>query len=197
MLLGVGIAILSPDVASGPAFAVELQKFDPTQCQAASGENNQDCVRNWYVEYSAGLIGELKYYSGQEDFLAEMLVDPQESLITARLSLILIEGGTKYSQWAALTDENAAKNAGLDMPRYEAILGVCQEAIAVMRTALFDLRQHRDRSRLEAGQYLKNATACEKVFALAPNRSKLRASTRGERPPAPLAKDGPLQITPK
>ncbi|MBV9115236.1 MAG: hypothetical protein JOY67_20685, partial [Hyphomicrobiales bacterium] len=57
MLLGVGIAILSPDVASGPAFAVELQKFDPTQCQAASGENNQDCVRNWYVEYSAGLIG--------------------------------------------------------------------------------------------------------------------------------------------
>ncbi|MBV9569522.1 MAG: hypothetical protein JO172_15435 [Hyphomicrobiales bacterium] len=196
-MLGLGIAILSLRGASGLAFAVELQKFDPAQCPETNSENNQDCVRNWYAEYSAGLIGEFKYYSGQEDFLAEMLADPQESLVTAKLSLILIEGGTKYSQWAAQTDEATARKAGLDMRRYEAILGVCREAISGMRTALFDLRQHRDKARLEASRYLKDATACEKAFALAPNISKLRGRGRSERPPTPLATDGPLEITPK
>ncbi len=162
--MGFGIAILSFDGKSRRAYAVELQKYDPGQCQ----EQDEDCVRNWYAEYSTGLLGEFKYYAGEEDFLAEMLADPQETLLTAKLSLILIEGGTRYSQWAALTDEAVAMKAGLDMPRYEAIVGVCRDAISDMRGALFDLRQHRDKARLEAGQYLKNATACEKAFAFSP-----------------------------
>jgi len=64
-----------------------------------------------------------------------MLADPQETLITAKLSLILIEGGTKYGQWAALTDEEIATKAGLDTPRYRALVGVCRDAISEMRGA--------------------------------------------------------------
>ncbi len=183
------IAFLSFGGESRRAFAVELQKYDPGQCQ----DEDADCVRNWYAEYSAGVIGEFKYYAGEEDFLAEMLADPQETLVTAKLSLILIEGGTKYSQWAALTDEAVAVKAGLDRPRYEAIVGVCRDAISDMRSALFDLRQHRDKSKLEAAQYLRNATACEKAFALSPAVTKLRGHAASERQ---VTSGAPLRITP-
>jgi len=194
--LRLGIAILSLEGASGWAFAVELQKFDPARCENNDHQNDKDCVRNWYAEYSAGVISEFKYYAGLEDFLAEMLADPQETLLTAKLSLILIEGGTKYSQWAVLADRGAAESAELDMPRYDAIVGVCRDAIAEMRSALFDLRQHRDKARLEARQYLKNAMACEKAFLLTFPTSKLRGHGASERPPASPASGGPLQITP-
>jgi hypothetical protein len=191
-MLGLGIAVLPFGGKTRQAYAVELQKFDPGQCQ----EQDEDCARNWYAEYSAGLLGEFKYYAGEEDFLAEMLADPQETLLTAKLSLILIEGGTRYSQWAALTDEAVARKAGLDMPRYAAIVGVCRDAISDMRSALFDLRQHRDKARLEAGQYLKNAVACEKAFALSPAISKLRERGGSERQGAPPASGAPMRITP-
>jgi hypothetical protein len=192
ILLGFGIAILSFGVESRRAFAVELQKYDPGQCQ----DEDEDCVRNWYAEYSTGILGEFKHYAGEEDFLAEMLADPQETLLTAKLSLILIEGGTRYSQWTALTDEARAMKAGLDRPRYEAIVGACRDAISDMRSALFDLRQHRDKARLEGGQYLKNAVACEKVFALSPAISKLRERGGSERQGAPPASGAPMRITP-
>ena len=177
---------------SGQVFAVELQKFDPNQCQ----DQDVECVRNWYAEYSAGLIDELKNYAGNEDFLADMLADPQETLLTAKLSLILIEGGTKYSQWAVLMDEARARRAGLDMPRYEAIVGVCRDAISDMRGALFDLRQHRDKARQEAGYYLKNAMACEKAFGVSPVASKLRGHSASERQATRPATGAPLRITP-
>jgi hypothetical protein len=192
ILLGLGIAILSFGVESRRAFAVELQRYDPGQCQ----DEDEDCVRNWYAEYSTGILGEFKYYAGEEDFLAEMLADPQETLLTAKLSLILIEGGTRYSQWAALTDEARAMKAALDRPRYEAIVGVCRDAISEMRSALFDLRQHRDKARLEAGQYLKNATACEKAFALSPVASKLRGRAGSEPHGSPPSSGAPMRITP-
>ena len=193
VLLGLGVVILWLNGSSGGrAFAVALQKFDLAQCH----EIDEDCVRNWYAEYSAGLIGEFKYYAGEEDFLAEMLADPQESLITAKLSLILIEGGTKYTQWAALTDKETARKAGLDMPRYEAIVGVCREAISDMREALFDLRQRRDKTRQEAGRYLKNAIVCEQAFALSPAASQLRGRTGSERQAMPHGSSTPLRITP-
>jgi hypothetical protein len=191
-MLGLGIAVLSFGGKTRQAYAVELQKFDPGQCQ----EQGEDCARNWYAEYSAGLLGEFKYYAGEEDFLAEMLADAQETLLTAKLSLILIEGGTRYSQWAALTDEAVARKAGLDMPRYAAIVGVCRDAISDMRSALFDLRQHRDKARLETGQYLKNALACEKAFALPPVISKLRGHGGSERQEALPVAGAPLRITP-
>jgi hypothetical protein len=194
VLLVLGIAALSLSGANRRAYAVELQKFDPDQCQ----EGDKACIQAWYKEYSAGLLLEFKYYAGQEDFLAEMLTDPQETLLTAKLSLILIEAGTRYSQWVALTDESIAKNAGLDMPRYQAILGACRDAISIMRAALFDLREHRDKARIEASEYLKNAAACEKSFGLAPMGSKLRNLGRAQRPPAPVAPGGgPLDITPQ
>ncbi|MBW0002935.1 MAG: hypothetical protein JO216_05575 [Hyphomicrobiales bacterium] len=185
------VAILSCGADSGQAFAVEAQKFNPGQCQS----EDEGCVRSWYAEYSAGLIAEFKYYARNEDFLAEMLADPQETLLTAKLSLILIEGGTKYSQWAVLGDEGAARKAGLDLPHYEAITGVCRDAISNMRAALFDLRQHRDKARQEAGAYLKNAMSCEKTFGLSPVVSKLPGYGARERQiaPPPVA---PLRITP-
>ena len=93
-LLRLGSAALSFGAGSGQVLAVEAQKFDPATCQG----QNQGCVRSWYAEYSAGILGEFKYYAGEEDFLAEMLADPQEALLNARLSLILIEGGTRYSR---------------------------------------------------------------------------------------------------
>lgn len=189
MALGL-VAILSLG-GSSPAFAVELQKFNPNQCQ----DEDVECVRNWYAEYSAGLIDELKSYARDEDFLAEMLADPQETLLTAKLSLVLIEGGTKYGQWVVLMDGAKARKAGLDMPRYEAIIGVCRGAISDMRGALFDLRQHRDKARQEAGQYLKNASACEKVFGLSPVTSKLRGRGGSEPHGKPLS-GVPLRITP-
>jgi hypothetical protein len=192
IVLGFGITVLSFGGMTGQAQAVELQKFDPGQCR----EQGEDCARNWYAEYSAGLLAEFKYYAGEEDFLAEMLADPQETLLTAKLSLILIEGGTRYSQWAALTDEAVARKAGLDMPRYAAIVGACRDAISDMRSALFDLRQHRDKARLETGQYLKNALACEKAFALAPVISKLRGHGGSERQEALPMAGAPLRITP-
>ncbi|MFI5014460.1 MAG: hypothetical protein ACHQAY_19170 [Hyphomicrobiales bacterium] len=181
--------------ASEPAKAVEVQKTDPEQCQ-----EDKACVEAWYKEYSTALIGEFKYYAGQEDFLAEMMAAPQETLLTAKLSLLLIEGGTKYSQWVPLKDEAVARNAGLDMARYQAILGACRDAISGMRTALFDLRQHRGNVRAEAGQYLKNAAACEKAFGLPPVISKLRSAGQPARalaPPAPtVAPQGPMDIRP-
>ena len=192
IVLGFGITVLSFGGMTGQAQAVELQKFDPGQCR----EQGEDCARNWYAEYSAGLLAEFKYYAGEEDFLAEMLADPQETLLTAKLSLILIEGGTRYSQWAALTDEAVARKAGLDMPRYAAIVGACRDAISDMRSALFDLRQHRDKARLETGQYLKNALACEKAFALPPVISKLRGHGGSERQEALPGAGAPLRITP-
>jgi hypothetical protein len=200
-LLALGIMAFSPWIASVRADAVEPQKTDPKQCQEHDKASDKDCVRDWFNEYTAGLLAEFKYYAGQEDFLSEMLADPQETLLTARLSLILIEGGTRFSQWAALQDEEAAKTAGLDMPRYRAILGVCRDAISGMRAALFDLRQHRDRARLEASQYVKDATACERVFGLAAKASKLRNAGEGKRaatPPATTATpDRPLDIEPR
>jgi hypothetical protein len=193
--LALGILALSSFGAIGRACAVEAQKADPDQC----GEGDKACIKAWYKEYSSGLLGEFKYYAGQEDFLSEMLADPQETLLTAKLSLLLVEGGTRYSQWVPLKDEAAARNAGLDMARYGAILGPCRDAIAGMRSALFDLRQHRDNARIEAGQYLKNASACEKAFALPATASKLRG--RGPPARAPLAApsvapQGPMDITP-
>jgi hypothetical protein len=200
-LLALGIMAFSPWIASVRADAVEPQKTDPKQCQEHDKASDKDCVRDWFSEYTAGLLAEFKYYAGQEDFLSEMLADPQETLLTARLSLILIEGGTRFSQWAALQDEEAAKTAGLDMPRYRAILGVCRDAISGMRAALFDLRQHRDRARLEASQYVKDATACERVFGLAAKASKLRNAGEGKHaatPPATTATpDRPLDIEPR
>ncbi|SDR24114.1 hypothetical protein SAMN05519103_01425 [Rhizobiales bacterium GAS113] len=183
--------------AIGQANATEIQKSDPEQCR----EDGQACVEAWYKEYSAGLIGELKYYAGQEDFLADMLADRQEPLITARLSLLLIEGGVKYSQWAMLKDGALAESAHLDMPRYHAIIGVCRDAISGMRTALFDLRQRRDAVRAEANQYLKDATACERALALAPKLSRLRSPGRPARATAPPAAtgdatSGPMDIVP-
>jgi hypothetical protein len=192
IMLGLGIAVLPFGGKTRQACAVELQKFDPGQCR----EQDEDCARKWYAEYSAGVLGEFKYYAGEEDFLAEMLADPQETLLTAKLSLILIEGGTKYSQWAPLTDEAVARKAGLDMPRYAAIVGACRDAISDMRSALFDLRQNRDKTRLEAGHYLKHALACEKAFALSPVTSKLRERGGSERQGAPPASGAPMPITP-
>ena len=188
------IAALSLGLAC-KAGAVEAQKADPEQC----ADEEKACVEAWYKEYAAGLLGELKYYAGFEDFLAEMLADPQATLLNAKLSLILVEGGTRYSQWALLKDEDAARNAGLDMPRYQAIIGPCREAISDMRTALFDLRQHRENVRAEAAQYLKSATACEKAFALPARLSKLRSGGKPLRPSAPgpePATPGPMEITP-
>jgi len=169
--------------AAGPARAVEAQSADPEQCEA----DDKACVEAWYKEYSAGLLGEFKYYVGQEDFLADMLADPQATLLTAKLSLLLVEGGTKHSQWALLKDETAARNAGLDMARYQAIIGPCRVAISIMRAALFDLRERRDNARAGAGQYLKNATACEKAFALPAKLTRLRGKPRPQRAPATAA----------
>ena len=181
--------------AAGRAWAVEAQNADPAQCVA----DDKSCIAAWYKEYSAGLLGEFKYYAGQEDFLADMMVDAPATLLTAKLSLLLVEGGTKYSQWALLDDEAAARNAGLDMARYQAIIGSCREAISTMRSALFDLRQHRENVRAEAGQYLKNATACEKAFALPAKVSRLRNKGKPQRAPAPAVDPDaaePLSIVP-
>jgi hypothetical protein len=200
--LAVGILVLAPWGAIQPANAVEVQKVDPDQCR----QDDQACIQAWYKEYSTAIIGEFKYYAGHEDFLAEMLAAvPQEALLTSKLSLMLIEGGTKYSQWAALKDESVARNAGLDMPRYQAILGACRDAISGIRTALFDLRQHRENVRAEASQYLKNATACERALALPPVVSRLRNPGQPARAPSPalapspapeVAPQGPMDIRP-
>jgi len=196
--LALGLMLLSFLAATLRANAVEAQRADPGQC---AGEDNE-CIGAWYKEYAAAILAEFKYYAGQEDFLAEMLTAPQETLLTARLSLILVEGGTRYGQWALFTDEQAAESAGLDMTRYRAVIGPCREAISQMRTALFDLRQHRGKVRSEAGQYLKNAVACEKAFGLPARLSKLRGKGQPARmPPAPLkssepATQGPMEISP-
>jgi hypothetical protein len=188
--LRLGLVVLFAFCAIGRAAAVEAQMSDPEQCVA----DDKACIGAWYKEYSAGLLDEFKYYAGQEDFLAEMLADPQATLLTAKLSLLLVEGGTKSSQWALLKDEAAAKDAGLDMARYRAIVGPCRDAASGMRTALFDLREHRDNARAEAGQYLKDATACEKAFGLPPRLSKLRGKAQPARAPAT---SGPMEITPQ
>jgi hypothetical protein len=185
--LRLGLILLLVSAAIGRAGAVEAQKSDPGQCEA----DDKACIEAWYKEYSAGLLDEFKYYSGQEDFLAEMQADPQATLLTAKLSLLLVEGGTKYSQWTLLDDEPAVKGAGLDMARYRAIIGPCREAISDMRTALFDLRDQRDKSHAEAVQYLKNAVACEKAFGLPARLSKLRGK------PQPPATSGPMEIAPQ
>jgi hypothetical protein len=192
-LLALGIFGISVSGATRCAHAGEPQNLDPGQCQ----EGDKACIQAWYKEYSAGLLSELKYYAGQEDFLAEMLADPREALVTAKLSLILIEGGTRYSRWAVLDDEATARSAGLDMPRYQAILGVCRDAISGMHAALFDLREHRDKARNGASQYLKNALACEKAFGIAPVASRLRSPGQARRAPAPVAPNLPLDIMPR
>ena len=173
----VALALLSPSIC---ARAVEAQKADPAKCEA----DDKPCVQAWYKEYSAGLLGEFKYYEGQEDFLAEMLNSPQATLLNAKLSLLLVEGGTRYSQWAFLDDEEAAENAGLDRGRYGAIIGSCREANGAMRTALFDLRQYPKNVASEAEQYLIYATACERAFALPAKASTLRS------------KSAPMEIVP-
>jgi hypothetical protein len=173
--------ILSLSGATERAHAVEAQKADPEKCDT----DDKACIEAWYKEYSAGLLAEFKYYAGQEDFLAEMMTSPQATLLTAKLSLLLLEGGTRYSQWAFFGDETAAKNAGLDMVRYQAIVGPCREAISGMRIVLFDLRKYPQNVPSEAGQYLMYATACEKAFALPAKPSMLRS------------KGGPLEITPQ
>lgn len=190
--LALCVFALSPSGTIERANAVEVQRYDPDQC----GEDDKACIQAWYKEYSSGLIGEFKYYAGQEDFLAEMLAAPQETLLTAKLSLLLIEGGTKYDHWVPLKDEAAASGAGLDMQRYRAILGACRDAISGMRAALFDLRQHRDNVRAKVSQYLRNATACEKAFALPPMLSKLRSRSQPARAPTPEAPQGPMDIRP-
>jgi len=192
-VLATGLFALSLLCSMARADAVEIQKADPAEC----GDDDKSCIQAWYKEYAGGIIGEFKYYAGQEDFLADMLASPQESLLTAKLSLLLIEGGTRYDQWAAIKDEQVARNAGLDMLRYGALLGACHDAIAGMRTALFDMRRRRDNARAEAGQYLKSAVACEKAFALPAAVSRLR-NPRPARVPAPAipAPHGPMDITP-
>jgi hypothetical protein len=166
--------------ASAGAWAVEAQKSDPAKCEA----DDKPCIQAWYKEYSAGLLGEFKYYESQEDFLAEMLGSPQATLLNAKLSLLLVEGGTRYSQWAFLDDEEAAENAGLDRGRYGAIIGSCREANGAMRTVLFDLRQYPKNVASEAEQYLIYATACERAFALPAKTSMLRS------------KSAPMEIVP-
>jgi hypothetical protein len=96
-----------------------------------------------------------------------------------------------------LTDEEMARQAGLDASRHQAILGACRDAISDMRAALFDLRQHRDKARQAATRYLKNAIACEKTFALSPISSKLRGQGGSDGQASPPASDGPLRITPR
>ena len=113
---------------SGRAPAVEAQKVDPGQCSA----DDKACITGWYKEYSAAILDEFRYYAGQEDFLADMLAEPQATLLNAKLSLLLVEGGLKYDQWTLLDDDGAAKNAGLDMARYHAIIGPCREAISLL-----------------------------------------------------------------
>lgn len=166
--------------APAGALAVEAQKAAPEKCDA----DDKACIQAWYKEYSAGMLAEFNYYAGQEDFLADMLSSPQATLLNAKLSLLMLEGGTRYSQWTYLDDEDAAKDAGLDMGRYEAIIGPCREANGAMHTVLFDLRQYPKNVASEAAQYLIYATACEKAFALPPKASLLRA------------KNAPLEITP-
>jgi hypothetical protein len=162
------------------ALAVEAQNATPDRCDA----DDKSCIQAWYKEYSAGMLAEFNYYAGQEDFLADMLSSPQATLLNAKLSLLMLEGGTRYSQWAYLDDEDAAQNAGLDMGRYEAIIGPCREANSAMHTVLFDLRQYPKYVASEAAQYLIYATACEKAFALPAKTSSLRS------------KNAPLEITP-
>jgi hypothetical protein len=186
-LLALGLT-LSWLAGIGDAGAVEPQKNDPRQCQP----DDQACIQGWYKEYSTAILQEFKYYTGQEDFLADMLSDPNETLQNSKLALLLVEGMTKYSQWAALTDDAEAEAAGLDMAKYKAVTGECRDAISNMRDGLFDLRGHRDNVPVEASQYLKNAAICEKVFSLAPVRSKLRGSA----PAIGAASSGPMPITP-
>ena len=174
-----------------------IQKFDPSQCQ----DGDKSCIASWYKEYAAQILGEAKYYAKQEDFLAEMLAQPEESLITAKSSLLLIEGGVAYTQWVPLKDEAVAASAGLDMPRYRAIIGVCREAVSGMRQTLFDLRQHREAVRGEAAQYVKNAVACEHAFNIATAGSELRGTRRPAKAPRSAepdsdAPDAPMDIRP-
>ena len=182
--------------------SAEAQKANPDQCE----DGDQACVQAWFKEYSAGIIGEFRYYAGQEDFLADMLTDRQEPLITAKLSLLLIGGNVRYSQWALIKDESVAEGAHLDMQRYRTVTGACRDAISTMRTALFDLRQRREAVRGEATQYLKDATACEKAMGLAPTPSRLRGkparAPRGSQPqPSATSGDGaasgPMEIAPR
>ena len=97
-------------IASVRAFAVEPQKPIPSNARNTTRRGQGLCA-GLVQRISTGILGEFKYYAGQEDFLAEMLADPQETLLTARLSLILIEGGTRFSQWAALQDEGGGQEA--------------------------------------------------------------------------------------
>ena len=189
-LLRSGLVALCLMGTSGRAPAVEAQKVDPGQCSA----DDKACITGWYKEYSAAILDEFRYYAGQEDFLADMLAEPQATLLNAKLSLLLVEGGLKYDQWTLLDDDGAAKNAGLDMARYHAIIGPCREAISQMRTALFDLRQRPEKVHAEAAQYLKNAAICEKAFALAAKPSKLRNKPRAASPDP--AGSRPMEITP-
>ena len=172
----------------GAAIAVEPQKFDPRQCQT----DDHSCVQAWYKEYSTAILQEFRYYTGQEDFLDEMLGDPNQTLQNSRLALLLVEGMTKYSQWVVLTDDDAAEAAGFDMAKYKAVIGECREASSKMRDALFDLKGHREKVPIEAKEYLKNAAVCEKAFALTPARSKLR----GNEASTGAAGSGPMPIVP-
>ena len=201
-LLRSGLVALCLMGTSGRAPAVEAQKVDPGQCSA----DDKACITGWYKEYSAAILDEFKYYAGQEDFLADMLTDRQEPLITAKLSLLLIGGNVRYSQWALIKDESVAEGAHLDMQRYRTVTGACRDAISTMRTALFDLRQRREAVRGEATQYLKDATACEKAMGLAPTPSRLRGkparAPRGSQPqPSATSGDGaasgPMEIAPR
>jgi hypothetical protein len=186
LVLGVMVCWLLGSVRG--ASAVEPQKNDPQLCQP----DDQACILGWYKEYSTAILQEFKYYTGQEDFLAEMLSDPNETLQNSRLALLLVEGMTKYSQWAALRDDAVAEAAGLDMAKFKGVVGDCRDAISNMRDALFDLRNHRDNVPVEASRYLKNAAACEKTFALSPRRSKLR----GTEAALGAASSGPMPIVP-
>jgi hypothetical protein len=187
-LLGLGLTVSWLLGLVGAATAVEPQKFDPRQCQT----DDHSCVQAWYKEYSTAILQEFRYYTGQEGFLGEMLGDPNETLQNSRLALLLVEGMTKYSQWVVLTDDDAAEAAGLDMVKYKAATGECREASSKMREALFDLKGHREKVAIEAKEYLKNAAVCEKTFALAPARSKLR----GNEVSTGAAGSGPMPIVP-
>jgi hypothetical protein len=177
------------------AATAPAQKFDPAQCQY----DDKACITGWYEEYSAGILAELKYYSGELDFVALMQRAPNETLINARLALVMIEGGMRFDQWVALKDDEAAKLAGLDMPRYRAISAECRDAVEAARDALFDLRQHRDKVGADLAKYRKDAAVCEKAFGFSlprPNPPKPQAEDEGDREAAPTPGAAPMRITP-
>jgi hypothetical protein len=162
-----GIVIMPKARAEG---GIPKQANVPSACAKSNGQ----CVRGWYQEYKAAIIGELGRWRQFEPRVAAA-IRRKDDLDAHRMLGQAMDGGWYVHNHWEIADNSEIVDAGVVFEEWDAVFADCRAAIIHLKFLIIAISgAHWEDIQSDRADYVKAVTKCERFFKLTPANTALR-----------------------